>query len=161
MPTGCYRSNSSPYAVRHNPETYYTNLGTDCARYDVPLGSAPNVSAAFTFVTPDICHDMHSNSCPGSADAVAQGDQWLQGFVPKLLATPQYRAGSTVIFVTWDEGSGSNHIPTLVISPTTSHVRSSTAFTHYSVLRTTEEILGLPLIGGAVSAASMRAAFHL
>lgn len=161
MPSNCYKSNASPYAVRHNPEAYYTNLGSDCARYDVPLGPAPDLSAAFTFITPNVCHDMHSNSCSGSADPILQGDQWLRGFVPKLLATPQYRAGNTVIFITWDEGRGSNQIPTLVLSPTTSHVRSSTAFTHYSMLRTTEEILGLPLIGGAVSAASMRTAFHL
>jgi phosphatidylinositol-3-phosphatase len=161
MPSSCYKTNSSPYVVRHNPEAYYTNLGSDCASYDVPLGTGPDLSAAFTFITPNVCHDMHSNSCPGSADTILQGDQWLQGFVPKLLATPQYQAGNTVIFITWDEGSGSNHIPTLVISPTTSRVQSSTAFTHYSMLRTTEEILGVPLIGGAVSAASMRSAFHL
>jgi hypothetical protein len=161
MPSNCYKVNSSPYAVRHNPEAYYTNLGSDCTSYDVPLGSAPDLSAAFTFITPNICHDMHTNSCPGSADPTLQGDQWLRGFVPKLLATPQYQAGNTVIFITWDEGRGSNHIPTLVLSPTTSHVQPSTAFTHYSMLRTTEEMLGLPPIGGAVSAASMRAAFHL
>jgi hypothetical protein len=29
------------------------------------------------------------------------------------------------------------------------------------MLRTAEEILGIPLIGGAASATSMRAAFHL
>ena len=160
MPSACERTNSTPYAVRHNPEAYYTNLGSDCASYDVPLGSTPDLSAAFTFITPNLCHDMHSNSCPGNDDEIRQGDQWLQGFVPKLLATPQYQAGKTVIFITWDE-EGSNHIPTLVLSPTTSHVRSSTAFTHYSMLRTTEEILGIPLIGGAASASSMRSAFHL
>jgi len=32
-------------------------------------------------------------------------------------------------------------------------------YTRYSLLRTTEEILGVPLLGGASSAASMRAAF--
>ena len=160
MPSSCYRSNSTPYAVRHNPEAYYTNLGSDCAAYDVPLGSAPDLSAAFTFITPNLCHDMHSNSCPGNDDEIRQGDQWLRGFVPSLLATPQYHSGKAVIFITWDE-EGSNHIPTLVISPTTSQVQSSTAYTHYSMLRTTEEILGLPLIGGAASATSMRGAFHL
>ena len=162
MPSSCYQTNSSPYVVRHNPEAYYTNLGSDCAGYDVPLGSAPDLSAAFTFITPNVCHDMHSNSCPGSTNPILQGDQWLQGFVPQLLATPEYQTGSTVVFITWDEGKATtNHIPTLVISPTTSHVQSSTAFTHYSLLRTTEEILGLPLIGGAASAASMRADFNL
>jgi hypothetical protein len=40
------------------------------------------------------------------------------------------------------------------------YTSSFKTFTH-SMLRTTEEILVLPLIGGAVSAASMRAAFHV
>jgi hypothetical protein len=68
-----------------------------------------------------------------------------------------------VIFLTWDEDSGSNdnHIPTIVISPTSQGVSSSTHFDHYSLLRTTEEILGLPFIGGASSASSMRSDFHL
>jgi hypothetical protein len=160
MPSNCDKTGASPYTVHHNPEAYYTNLGSDCANYDVPLGVTPDLSAAFTFITPNVCHDMHSNSCPGNTNVILQGDEWLQGFMPKFLATPQYLAGNTVIFITWDEGSG-NHIPTIVISPKTSHVQSSVAFTHYSLLRTTEEILGVPLIAGATSATSMRGAFGL
>jgi phosphatidylinositol-3-phosphatase len=39
---------------------------------------------------------------------------------------------------------------------------SSTAFNHYSMLRSTEEMLGLsPLLGGAASATSMRSTFTL
>jgi len=131
----------------------------------VPLGSAPNLSAAFTFITPNLCHDMHANSCAGSSDPIAQGDQWLQSFMPSVFATPQYQAGNTVVFLTWDEGlscSGcTNQIPTIVISPTTRGITSSTTYTHYSMLRTTEEILGRPLLGNAQTASSMRAAFNL
>jgi phosphatidylinositol-3-phosphatase len=71
------------------------------------------------------------------------------------------------VFITWDEddSSAGNHITTIVASPTTrpGTVSSGTPnFTHYSMLRTTEEILGLsPLLGGAGSAASMRTAFNL
>jgi hypothetical protein len=156
MPSNCAKSSSGTYAVRHNPEAYYTNLGTACSTNDIPLGTTPDLSAAFTFVTPNLCNDMHDCS-------VTTGDTWLKGFVPKLMATSQYQAGTTVIFITWDEddNSSSNHIATVVISPTTSHVASSTHFTHYSMLRTTEELLGLPLIGGAASATSMRADFGL
>jgi hypothetical protein len=38
---------------------------------------------------------------------------------------------------------------------------SATAFSHYSLLRTTEEMLGLPRLGKASTATSMRSAFHL
>jgi phosphatidylinositol-3-phosphatase len=163
MPSNCDKSSSGNYAVKHNPEAYYTNLNGTCSTNDVPLGSTPDISAQFTFITPNLCDDMHSNTCSGSSNVIAQGDAWLKGFIPKLLATSQYTSGSTVIFLTWDEDNGSsgNHIPTLVISPTTKAVVSSTKFTHYSMLRTAEEILGLPRIGGAQTANDMLSAFNL
>ena len=153
MPSSCSTGNAGEYAVRHNPETYYTNLGTDCANYDVPLGPVPDVSARFTFVTPNLINDMHDGT-------IADGDSFLATFVPELLATPQYRTGTTAIFITWDEGSdSSNQVPCIVISPYTHGVRDATPYTHYSLLRTTEELLGLPLLGNAAAAYSMRGKF--
>lgn len=153
MPSNCSMGNAGEYAVRHNPETYYTNLGTDCSSDDVPLGPVPDVSARFTFVTPNLINDMHDGT-------IADGDNFLAAFVPELLATPQYRTGSTAIFITWDEGSdSSNQVPCIVISPYTHGVKDATPYTHYSLLRTTEELLGLPLIGNAATANSMRGKF--
>jgi hypothetical protein len=48
-----------------------------------------------------------------------------------------------------------------VISPTTNSIADAAPYTHYSMLRTTEEILGLPLLGGAQTATSMLNAFNL
>ena len=59
-------------------------------------------------------------------------------------------------------GNPSNPIATLVISPRTPAGRVSTSyFTHYSLLRTTEELLGLPLLGKAKAAYSMKGPFRL
>jgi hypothetical protein len=157
MPSNCYLSGSGQYAVRHNPAAYYTNIRTDCATYDVPLGPTPDISARYTFVTPNLCNDTHDCS-------VASGDTWLQTFIPKLTSTPEYRAGSTAIFLTWDEDdmTNVNQIATFVISPSTvPGTKSATKFTHYSLLRTTEEMLGLSTLGGAAGATSMRSAFNL
>jgi phosphatidylinositol-3-phosphatase len=158
MPSNCLRSNSGQYAVRHNPEAYYTNLGADCANFDVPLASPPNISAGFTFVTPNLCNDMHDCS-------VATGDAWLSNFLPTILSSSEYQSGSTAVFVTWDEDNGSegNRVATLVLSPATPvAARSATAFNHYSMLRTTEELLGIDTyLGGAATAPSMRAPFGL
>jgi hypothetical protein len=38
--------------------------------------------------------------------------------------------------------------------------QSALPFNHYSLLRTTEEMLGLDLLGKAANAAGMRAVFH-
>jgi hypothetical protein len=156
IPSPCAQSDSGQYAVRHNPEAYYTNLGSDCSNYDVPFASAPDLSARFTFVTPNLIDDMHDGT-------ISNGDNFLKSYVPALLATPQYQAGNTAIFIVWDENSGSsgNQIPCIVISPYTHGVKDGTRYTHYSLLRTTEELLGLPLIGNAASANSMVANFGL
>jgi hypothetical protein len=84
--------------------------------------------------------------------------------LPEVLGSPEYAAGSTAVFITWDEGTGNDqHIPTLVVSPSTpAGVTSTTTFDHYSMLRTTEEMLGLTTyLGNAANAASMRSAFGL
>ena len=156
MPANCFLSSSGDYAPKHNPAVYYPAMRSACRSYDVPLtafdaGSLPS----FTFVTPNLCHDMHDCS-------VRVGDRWLASFVPRVLTSSVYRAGATAVFVTWDEGAGDSSVATIVISPyTPTGTRSAARFSHYSLLRTTEELLGLPLLRQAASAASMRAAFRL
>jgi hypothetical protein len=156
MPRPCAPSDAGEYAVRHNPAAYYSGVRAQCATQDIPLRPGARLTAPFTFVTPNLCHDMHS--CP-----VGDGDRWLSTWLPGVLRTPEYRSGSTVVFITWDEGgSAGQHIPTLVVSRHTPRgARSATPFNHYSLLRTTEEILGLPALGGAAQATSMRGAFGL
>ena len=156
MPTPCDKVTGAQYAARHNPAVYYTNLPT-CARNDVALNGPLNLSAAFTMITPNVCNDMHS--CP-----VATGDAWLKRYVALIVASPQYRAQTLALFITFDENnqSASNHIPTVVVAPSVPRgVRVGSTFTHYSLLRTTEALLHLPFLGGARSASSMLSSFHL
>jgi hypothetical protein len=142
------------------------NIAAACALQDVPLGDTPDLSAPFTFITPNLCHDMHSSSCASTtADEVAAGDAWLAQFLPTLFTTPEYRSGSTAVFITWDEDdySGDQHIPTLVVAPSIAPGTTvATTFDHYSLLRTTEEMLGLGTdLGAAATATSMRPGFGL
>lgn len=171
MPAPCQRTDEDRYVVRHAPAPYYVTAQDRCAGWDVPMGSRTSGAfhtdvthgrlPAFSFVTPDVCHDMHGGvRCLG--DDVRNGDTWLRDWLPMVLDGPDYRGGELTVIVTWDEGSDeSNHIPTIVISPHTKHVRSGAHFTHCSVLRTMEELLALRRLGCAATASSMRAAFHL
>jgi hypothetical protein len=62
------------------------------------------------------------------------------------------------VFITFDEDNGShgNHIYTSVIAPSVPPGRTSaTRFDHYSLLATTEDLLRLPRLGGAVGAPSL------
>jgi phosphatidylinositol-3-phosphatase len=168
MPSNCDLTSSGTYAVKHNPEAYYTNIRTACNTDNVPMGTTSSGSflnalnggtlPKFSFVTPNLCNDMHDCS-------IATGDAWLQSWVPKITASPTYQAGNTVLIITWDEdgGNSGNQVATIVVSPyTTPGTKNGTAFTHYSLLRTTEELLGIStFLGNAASATSMRTAFGL
>ena len=112
---------------------------------------------------------MGIDSVPaGSSCPISTGDTWLATFLPKILRSSTYAHGGTAAFITWDEADYSSssshsrsHVATLVISPTTpAGARSSTRFNHYSLLRTTEEMLGLGCLANACNATSMRYAFH-
>jgi hypothetical protein len=157
MERPCQSSDSGAYAAHHNPPVYYTAVRAQCSAQSLPLRGAPRLRSRFTFVTPNSCHDMHDCS-------VHQGDRWLAGWLPRVLRSPEYRSGSMAIFITWDEddGSANQRVATIVVSPRTHPgTRSATAFNHYSLLGTTEELLGVPKLGEAASAPSMRAAFGL
>jgi hypothetical protein len=101
----------------------------------------------FTSITPNICDDMHD--CP-----VATGDQWLATWVPKILDSASYRDGTTALFIVWDEPT---QLANVMVAPS---VRpgtvSGTTVNHYSLLRATEEMLGLPFLGQAATAADLR-----
>lgn len=178
MPANCYRAISGLYAPKHNPAVYFRDAAAACPGSDLPLGTTTsgafrtalltNTLPAFSFVTPNLCNDMHN--CP-----ISTGDAWLRSWLPVVVASPAYRSGTTALVVTWDEGGGGStsacatntvdvgcHVATLVISPSTAFgARSATLFNHYSLLRTTEQLLGLPLLGYAGSSTSMAVPFGL
>jgi hypothetical protein len=169
MPSNCALTDSGRYAVKHNPAAYYLLSRRACTRWDVPLGTTSSGQllsdlrerrlAAFSFVTPDLCNDVHD--CP-----VSTGDAWLESWVPRIVASPQYQSGTTLLVVTFDESdSDPNRVPTIVVSRSTRPGTSSaTPLNHYSLLKTTEQLLGLrQLLGHAADPAtrSMRATFHL
>jgi len=159
MPKNCDRTNAYPYMPKHNPAPYYTSVATACSKQNIPLPSTPAFAAKYTFVTPNMVHDMHDGT-------VAQGDAWLKTFVPKVINSAGYQAGSTILVITWDtddnSGSSANRAPAIVVAPQVKPgTTSATNFNHYSLLRLSEDTLGLPLLGGAKTATSMRAPFHL
>src|SRR5205085_7385958 len=103
-----------------------------------------------------LCNDTHDCS-------IGTGDAWLATWIPRIVAGPNYQAGNTLVVLSWDEGVGtSNQIPTIVVGPSVpAGTVDGASANHYAMLRTTEELLGLPALGAAASAPSLRAAFHL
>jgi hypothetical protein len=155
MPSPCLLTNDGRYAARHNPAAYFVDVRQACDRQE--SSGAPDARARFTLIVPNLCHDGHD--CP-----IATADHWLAQALRPLLDGDAYRDGGTALFIVWDEAdeAGSNQIPAIVVSPyTAAGTRSATRFDHYSLLRTTESMLGLPCLAAACQASSMRAAFGL
>jgi len=158
LPTPCslVTDAGGTYALKHNPFLYFRAIRDDPARCDrvVPLsrldgdlrsGDVPN----FAWVTPNLVHDTHDGS-------VADGDRWLAGFVPQILASAAWQQGGQLI-ITWDEGSSDQgccggaaggRVALLVIAPDGPHgYHSATPATHYGLLRTIEDEFGLTPLG--------------
>jgi phospholipase C len=167
MPSTCGIGATRLYAPRHNPAVYYTGLRSSCRRHVLPLGSlstglglhralGSTQPPGYTFVTPNLCSDMHDCS-------VSTGDTWLSRWIPMMTKSRAYRAGHTVILLTWDEGGGDNQVPLIVVSPyTRAGTVSSRALNHYSLLRASEHLLGFHrYLGAAKTSSGLGKAFHL
>ncbi len=164
MSGNCALTSAGTYAVKHNPAAYFAG-GQDrtaCQADNVPMGTTSSGSFLtdltngtlpnFAFITPNLCNDTHDCS-------VTTGDNWLQSWLPIVLNSSAYQSGSTAIFIVWDEHTP---MPNVIITPSTvPGTVSEVAYNHYSLLRTTEEMLGLTTyLGAAASAPSMRGAFE-
>ena len=165
MRTNCALGARGTYAVKHNPAAYYQ--GADdraaCQTDNVPLGTVASGAfhdalvtdtlPTFSFVTPDLCNDTHDCS-------VATGDAWLAELVPAILASAPYQNGRTAVFLVWDEDVP---MPFVVVAPTTpaGSVLAS-RIDHYTLLRSSEEMLGITTyLARADYAPSLRTAFGL
>ncbi len=171
MPTDCSSSNTSLYEVAHNAAVYYGDAAAHCPSWDVPLGTTTagnlfndlknNTLPSFAFVIP--------NECDNGGCSITTGDSWLSMWIPLFVASAGYQAGDTAVFITWDEGSGGSKgedcmsspqdtscdVPMLVLSPyTVPGTVSSIFYTHYSLLRTTEDMLTLPRLGHAADSST-------
>jgi hypothetical protein len=132
---------------------------------------------AFSWISPDLCNDGHDAPClTGAPGGLAQADAFLAQWVPKIMAAPAYRDGGLIV-ITFDEGSdsaaccgeasgfspdhpnvplpgktgpGGGRIGAVLLSPLIRPGTVSTVdYNHYSLLRTIEDIFGLPHLGDA------------
>ena len=151
MPQPCFTGNTDRYAVKHNPFLYFPSVTRDhayCAAHDVPAShlstdlasadSLPNLAV----ISPDLCNDMHDCS-------IATGDAWLQQTVPKILASPAFASGHSLLVVAFDEGDSFDNTVTCIFAGPAARAGATVAtpFNHYSLLHTIEAGLSLPPLG--------------
>jgi len=150
MPGSCVRYDAGAYAVRHDPAVYFRSLrATVCAQRVLPYPARlPAQLPAFTFVTPNLCDDMHGAPGCAATDPIARGDAWLSRHVPPLLAR------GAVVIVTFDEGAGADQrIYCAMRGPgVPAHGQDGHRYTHLGLLAGLERFFGLGRIRGARTA---------
>jgi hypothetical protein len=155
MNGNCDLTSHGTYAVKHNPWPYFAAEASLCQQYNQPMPAALDVNNLPKLLTvfPDLCHDMHDCS-------VAAGNSWISSFLQPVFNSPAYLNGSTAVIVTWDEYT---NLPNAFASTSVKPGTVVTAATsHYALLRTIEEMLGInTFLGQAATATSLRTAMHL
>ncbi|MFZ1997449.1 MAG: alkaline phosphatase family protein [Solirubrobacteraceae bacterium] len=160
LPRPCYRgARAGDYAKKHDPFVYYGRVVQNPVQcgHVVPLTQLAHDETArtlprFTWITPNLCHDMHD--C-----APSRGDAFLARLVPPLLAALGRRG---LLVLTWDEGTtddgccrraGGGHIATILAGPAArGGARLSAPVDQYSILQTIEDLLKLRRLRGAACA---------
>ncbi len=190
-----YQGNSTTgaknYADRHNPFIYFPDVignPARCAAHQRPYSDlaadlAGGTLPAFSFITPDTCHDGHDDPCAGqTTGGLAAADAWLRSELPSLLT--YLAANNGLLVINFDEGStpsgaASLTSPTDYVCPSCASLGVggrtgailvsprlpqgavvTTSYDHHSLLRSVEDSFGIAEhLNLAAVAPAMTAAF--
>ncbi len=128
----------------------------------------------FTFIVPNLCHDGHDRPCQnGEPGSLESADIFLQHWIPRIMGSAAYKADGLII-ITFDEalsinaeaccnqppgpntpkpgvnGPGGGRTGAVLLSR---FIRPGTVsnvpYNHYSLLRSVEDLFGVPHLGYA------------
>lgn len=131
---------------KHNPWLAFSNVpksvNQPMRHFPKDFRKLPTIS----FVAPNQAHDMHDGT-------IGQGDNWLSSHLGQYAQWA--KTHNSLLIVTFDEDdeSNGNRIATVFYGANIQPGRYKTPITHYSILRTLEDIYTLPHIGSTISAA--------
>jgi acid phosphatase len=145
--TGFFRPGYRNYHRRHNPWVNFADVPpTDNMPFThFPRPGGYDALPEVSFVVPNLLNDMHDGT-------VRQGDDWLRA---KLDPYVQWaKTHNSLLVITYDEDDyyDSNRVPTIVVGAGVTPGSYSQPLNHYSLLRTLEEMYGLPPLGQAATA---------
>jgi hypothetical protein len=174
------------YATRHDPWVYFHSVidSPACSTEVVGLDALTTDLASETttpnlaYITPNVCDDGHDAPCKdGRPGGLTSADGFLRTWVPKILASPAYKAGGMLV-VTFDEaesggangdasacchtppspnstapgisGPGGGRVGALIVAARTQPgSTNATPYNHYALLCSIENLFGLGHLGFA------------
>jgi hypothetical protein len=132
----------------------------------------------YVFITPNLCDDGHDAKCAnGGPGGLPQADTFLKQWVPQIVNSPAFQQQDGLLIVTFDEaltsdtsaccgeipgpgsaspgsvggsGAGGGDTGAVLLSPCIAPgTVTQTPYNHYTMLRSVEDIFGLPHIAYA------------
>jgi len=176
-PTDQYATRHNPFVYFHSIIDNTTLCDTHVVNLDLlprDLAYAPD-TPNYVFITPDLCDDGHDATCAnGGPGGLGQADTFLREWVPRITGSPAFRGENGLLIITFDEadtsdtssccgeiagpgsplpgifGSGGGDVGAVLLSPCIAPgTVSRDAYNHYSMLRSVEDLFGLPHLGYA------------
>lgn len=140
------------YARKHNPVANW--MGTGLNQVSDTLNQPFTNFPAFNFsllptvcyVIPNLVNDMHDST-------IAAGDSWINTNLNNYIQWA--KTNNSLFILTFDEGGPVDHITTLFTGAMVQGGVYNGYINHFSVLRTIEEIYGLPYICNADTAVTI------
>lgn len=146
--TACTAGGTNGYARKHSPWVNFTNVpaadNQPFSAFPTDYSQLPTVS----WVIPNLCDDIHNCS-------IATGDTWLKNNLDGYVQWA--KTHNSVLITTFDEDDslGDNQVATLFDGQPVKTGSYAERIDHFSVLRTIEDMYGLPYAGAAATATSI------
>ena len=163
--TGYTGSDLYPYAKRHNPFSYFTDVVNSSSQLNnlVSLSQFSSDLAneqlpTLSYLVPNLLDDAHDGT-------LQLADAWLQNNIAPLISSPTFQKDGLLIIVfdeaeTNDSTHGGGHVAAVIISPKAKQGYQSTAlYQHQSMLRLILQGLGIQTYPAAASTAPDMAEF--
>jgi hypothetical protein len=151
LPEVGYNGNKrGAYVHKHNPAANWIGTG----KHQIPATTNQPFSAfpsdytklpTVSFVIPNLNCDMHDGS-------ISRADNWLENNLRKYIKWA--RTNNSLFILTFDEDDDKhgNHLVTIFCGPMVRSGKDIITIDHYRVLRTIEDMYGLPYAGNAANA---------
>ena len=176
--TDAYATRHDPFVYFHSIIDDTTLCNTHVVNLSMLKAdlASPSQTPNYVFITPDLCGDGHDASC---ADPSRKGgfpgiEQFLAQYVPMITGSPAFKQENGLLIVTFDEaassdagsccgeiagpgspqpgveGMGGGDVGAVMLSPCIKPgTVSIVPYNHYTMLRSVEDLFGLPHLGYA------------
>ncbi len=146
---------SGSYGRKHSPWINWQGNGTNQIPTSINL-TMDHFPSDFTnlptvsFVIPNMDNDMHNGVDPAR---IISGDAWVNTNLSAYVNWAMMNNSLLVVLFDEDDNLSSNHIPCIFVGPMIQSGQYSTnGYNHYNLLRTIEDMYGLPYAGNSANA---------